>query len=247
MKISGIYKIINKTDNKYYVGSSKNLNNRRHQHFMLLNNNRHPNDHLQHAWNKYGGIKTFEFIIIENVSPDFIKIKEQIYLDIAKTEQDNCYNLNFSANGGELSEYSKQKIRENKLKYWKNIQRRKTQSKKLKLVTSDPSIRTERSNRAKKYFSIEENRKRLSDLKKHYHSIPENKEKWKNQNAGLNNPQSDKKKYNFFNRVTGNKEYCTRYELRMNPKYQHQNLSQSGIAQLSLGKFKSYKNWIIKD
>jgi hypothetical protein len=50
MKISGIYKIINKINNKYYVGSSK-----------------HINPHLQNAWNKYGQ-NNFDFVITEECS-----------------------------------------------------------------------------------------------------------------------------------------------------------------------------------
>ena len=69
MKISGIYKIINKINGKYYVGSSVNIkdypNNRWSRHIADLNANRHHNDYLQRAWNKYGQ-DAFEFIIIEN-------------------------------------------------------------------------------------------------------------------------------------------------------------------------------------
>ena len=36
---------------------------------------------------------------------------EQKHLDIAKTEQDKCYNLKFEAMGGQWSEYSRDKMR----------------------------------------------------------------------------------------------------------------------------------------
>lgn len=116
-KKAGIYKIINKTNGKYYVGSSKNIicgdNCRWYKHFSELMNNRHQNTKLQHAWNKHG-YESFEWIIVEelsfNVSKKDLLTIEQKYLDIAKNEQDKCYNLCFDATGGELSEESKKKI-----------------------------------------------------------------------------------------------------------------------------------------
>ena len=48
----GIYKIINKVNGKYYVGSSLNINKRWSVHKSALSKNKHHNDHLQNAWNK---------------------------------------------------------------------------------------------------------------------------------------------------------------------------------------------------
>ena len=113
------------------------------------------------------------------------------------------------------------------------------------MIKSTPEAKLKQSLATKDYFSNQQNRKKASELKKQWHSIPKNKERFKKQNTGLNNPQSDKTKYHFLNRKTGNREFCSRYELRINPNYLHENLSQSGIAQLCLKKFSSYKNWII--
>lgn len=54
LKVSGIYCIENKINNKTYIGSSKNLYQRLLKHFALLRHNKHENAHLQSAWNKYG-------------------------------------------------------------------------------------------------------------------------------------------------------------------------------------------------
>jgi group I intron endonuclease len=105
----GIYKIINKLDGKYYVGSSKNIRIRWNEHKRRLTNNSHHNDHLQNAVNKYG-IDSFDFILVESVDIKHLKSIEQKYLITAKLEQDKCYNLNFESSGGDLSEYSKHKI-----------------------------------------------------------------------------------------------------------------------------------------
>ena len=55
-KISGIYKIVNKVNGKYYVGRSKNItgshNGRWYHHTHKLKYNSHNNKHLQSAWNK---------------------------------------------------------------------------------------------------------------------------------------------------------------------------------------------------
>lgn len=106
---SGIYKIVNKIDGKYYVGSSKSIKKRWIEHKRRLINNDHHNDHLQNTFNKHG-FDIFDFMIIESVDIKNLKDIEQKYLDIAKTEQDKCYNLNFESTGGDLSEYSKIKI-----------------------------------------------------------------------------------------------------------------------------------------
>jgi group I intron endonuclease len=113
---SGIYKIINKLDGKYYVGSTKDFNKRWLDHKSALIGNRHPNDKLQRAWNKYGQDK-FEFVITESTDPTktILKQVEQKYLNVAKNEQTKCYNLNFESKGGELSEYSIEKIRQKAL------------------------------------------------------------------------------------------------------------------------------------
>jgi group I intron endonuclease len=105
MKISGIYKIINKVNDKYYVGSSNDIfgqQGRWKEHINGLDANRHENNYLQNAWNKYGS-NNFEFIIVEKIEPIKEKLleTEQKYLDIAKKDgKEKCYNLAFIATGG---------------------------------------------------------------------------------------------------------------------------------------------------
>ena len=112
MRVSGIYKIVNKINGKYYVGSSKNISLRWRKHKEALISNRHINDYLQNAWNKYGE-NSFEFVTIETAK-DSLLIIEQKYLDIAKMEQHKCYNLNYKSNGGDISDYSRKKISESR-------------------------------------------------------------------------------------------------------------------------------------
>lgn len=49
---SGIYVIVNITNDKKYVGSSKNMRTRIYYHVNFLQNNQHRNVHLQRAWNR---------------------------------------------------------------------------------------------------------------------------------------------------------------------------------------------------
>lgn len=102
-KISGIYRIVNKTNGKYYIGSSDNItgvSGRWMEHINRLKANQHDNSYLQRAWNKYGETD-FEFIIIEEVPKHELLIVEQRYLEQAKSEHHKqCYNLSFHASGG---------------------------------------------------------------------------------------------------------------------------------------------------
>jgi group I intron endonuclease len=51
---SGIYAIVNKESQRVYLGQTRNLRKRILEHQRLLELNKHPNPHLQHAFNKYG-------------------------------------------------------------------------------------------------------------------------------------------------------------------------------------------------
>ena len=117
-KISGIYKIINKVNGKYYVGSSNNIIRRWTEHKLELSKNRHNNDYLQKSYNKHG-INDFDFIIIEKVSVDKLIETEQKYLDTAKQEKYKCYNLNFLADRVEMTDEVREKIsKSNKGKHY---------------------------------------------------------------------------------------------------------------------------------
>jgi group I intron endonuclease len=113
----GIYKITNKIDAKFYIGSSINITNRWKSHIKLLNNNMHHSRYFQNAWNKYGK-DNFIFERIENVK-DKSKLldREQYYLDTLTpfSNLDRGYNINPTAGsnlGVKYSEASKKKMSE---------------------------------------------------------------------------------------------------------------------------------------
>ena len=97
---AGIYKIINKIDGRYYLGSSQDIDARWITHKRHLNTQKHINIFLQRAWNKYGS-DNFDVEIIDNCdgySREEIFVIEQQYLD---NLDDRAYNLSRVAKGGD--------------------------------------------------------------------------------------------------------------------------------------------------
>lgn len=93
----GIYKILNKINNKFYVGSSNNIKRRWMHHITYLNGGYHANVYLQNAWNKYGQ-QAFDFILLEEIDEPELLVKEQKYLDIYRQETPNLiYNISLIA------------------------------------------------------------------------------------------------------------------------------------------------------
>lgn len=91
-KICGIYCIENLINHKKYIGSSINIYQRWSNHKSDLRGNRHHNNHLQDAWNKYGE-NNFKFSIIELCDEAEIKEREQYYLDTLYPFKQNGYNI----------------------------------------------------------------------------------------------------------------------------------------------------------
>jgi group I intron endonuclease len=96
MKKSGIYKIINVINNRFYVGSAVDLRRRKTRHFSELRTGKHNNAHLQAAWNKYGE-KAFTFVIVEE-HPEGVDLlaAENVWLK-EHVGKDYCYNLGVDA------------------------------------------------------------------------------------------------------------------------------------------------------
>jgi len=86
---SGIYKIKNIVNCKIYIGSAKSLKKRKSSHFNSLKNNKHRNNRLQKAFNKYGE-NNFKFEIIEYCREDLLIGREQRYLDNYNPEYNIC-------------------------------------------------------------------------------------------------------------------------------------------------------------
>lgn len=92
---SGIYRIKNLLNNKFYIGSAKNLKLRWFDHRKLLRKNAHFNFHLQRAWNLHGE-SSFEFECIEFCEFEKLIEIEQLYLN-KYYHLNVLYNLNPTA------------------------------------------------------------------------------------------------------------------------------------------------------
>lgn len=77
---SGIYKIENIINGKFYIGSAERLIKRKNNHLCYLRNGTHTNIKLQRAWDKYGE-DCFKFSIIENCENNLLIKREQYYID----------------------------------------------------------------------------------------------------------------------------------------------------------------------
>jgi group I intron endonuclease len=147
----GIYYIKNLITDKYYVGQSRNVEDRIKNHKTCLKHNKHSNSYLQNAWNKYGE-NVFEFKII-NILPVFpigcevekcflnnvLDPLEGFYIDKYDSFIDG-YNLRDGGSTSPISEESRQKLKKPKSEQTKaNMRKPKSEEhkQKLKLTTKD--------------------------------------------------------------------------------------------------------------
>ena len=93
-KLVGVYQVINLINSKRYVGSSRNLYNRRKHHFSSLKiHSKTANKPLQEDYDIFG-VKNFVFHVLEKCDPDISKAdliyREQYWIDKLKP----VYNVN---------------------------------------------------------------------------------------------------------------------------------------------------------
>lgn len=81
--ITGIYKIENKTNGRFYIGSSNHILKRWNSHRRTLEKGTHHNYMLQNAWNKYGS-ESFLFEVLEKCDRAVKFEREQHYIDTLK-------------------------------------------------------------------------------------------------------------------------------------------------------------------
>jgi group I intron endonuclease len=76
----GIYKLVNKATGQCYVGQSQRVRKRIREHFRLLRGNKHPNQHLQNAYNKYGADNFYGVLEVECADPEDLDKLEEAFL-----------------------------------------------------------------------------------------------------------------------------------------------------------------------
>lgn len=124
--ISGIYKITNKINNMFYIGSSTDCFRRFYQHINSLSKGNHANKQLQSAYNKYGK-EFFTFEIVQEVErPKGINTKlfQSEYLFPIESEIINQYDFNLLYNATKDARgYTEHMCNENVLKKALNSRR----------------------------------------------------------------------------------------------------------------------------
>lgn len=96
---TGVYAIQNRLNGKVYVGGAyKSFSHRFRIHLRDLRASRHPNEHLQSAWNKYGP-RSFAWKIIEKCHPSICEDRETYWI-AALNSTDRRFGYNKSPTGG---------------------------------------------------------------------------------------------------------------------------------------------------
>ena len=112
----GIYRIVNKANGKFYIGSSKDLSERRGEHLRLLKLKKHPNDYLQKAFNKVEDKSVFEFQAFIFCKEEDLLSMEQSCMDIMKPE----YNLSKIAGKIDHTPEVRAKMRKRKKEFFES-------------------------------------------------------------------------------------------------------------------------------
>jgi group I intron endonuclease len=93
MRVVGIYKITNLIDNKVYIGQTVNYRKRKNSHLSSLKENKHHNEHLQRAFNKYGE-NSFEMELLEECKIEELDKLERYYIkELDACNHDKGYNM----------------------------------------------------------------------------------------------------------------------------------------------------------
>lgn len=106
----GVYRIVNRENSKFYVGSSKRMGRRAWTHLSHLRSGKHHCIALQRAFDKYGeGAFRFEIFCTCDSDVEFLFI-EQAMLD-ERHGDDDCYNSSAVAESPLLTKDVQEKAR----------------------------------------------------------------------------------------------------------------------------------------
>jgi group I intron endonuclease len=132
----GIYKITCIPTQKVYIGQSISIKKRIQYHRQDLEKNRHHNDYLQAAHNKYG-IENFKFEAIEypeDTSPENLTAREQYWIDFFDSmNPEKGFNLKEAGPAGQPNEDTRKKMGAAHKKNWETRDRTVTEEEKNRL------------------------------------------------------------------------------------------------------------------
>lgn len=114
--ISGVYKITNLVNGKFYIGSSVNINKRWIIHRSTLRRGLGNSGKLQNSWNKYGE-ENFLFEVLVTCPIEYTFKLEQWFLTNLKPNYNHTLVVSHYAPGKKHTEDSKKKMGWQTLKY----------------------------------------------------------------------------------------------------------------------------------
>lgn len=233
MKQSGIYRIKNLINNRFYIGSSINIRKRLNRHQWELNKNIHYNKYLQNDWNKFGK-ENFILEQIEICDKENCFEIEQKYLNLYFDYQKQCYNINLQVDGPKGKVYSKKR-------HLKHLECQNHRKKKFTVLSPNNEIITFIGIRK---FCREQNIKFTTFLNMLHGNTISTCEGWR---LPCNkNKQATKSKYQkydiklvsptgeVYNNIFNLEQFCREHDLQ-----------SSCIRHLIVGKHKTHKNWKI--
>lgn len=173
----GIYKIINTTNGRFYIGSAKRFKQRAHEHESDLRNNHHTNPFLQHDWNKCGE-KVFQFQVVKIIDGTEKERKsiEQQLLNEFYDNQILCYNIAKKTEALPRSVFSndpditKKILSEKSKAMWANPKLRKKILKQKEAAQQTEEYRQACSEAQRKNWQDKERRQKTSDRLKEEHA-----------------------------------------------------------------------------
>jgi group I intron endonuclease len=109
----GIYCLLNKGNNKRYIGLSRDILKRIISHQQQLNNQTHYNNYLQASYLK----NPFVAVLVQECSPEKLKEYEMFWIKTYKTDnRENGYNLTHGGEDlGNLTDEAKERKRLNRI------------------------------------------------------------------------------------------------------------------------------------
>ncbi len=166
----GVYKIVNKLNNKIYIGSSEDILRRWSRHKSLLLHNKHTNRHMQNDFNKLKSslsesenpidtILEFSFLEFEDDKKKRDDI-EQKYLDQYFDNYKNCYNhmskviYTYGSKDYFKSEEFKKRASEKSKVYYSNPENRKKASERMKIIQNEPEFKIKQCIRNKEIANM---------------------------------------------------------------------------------------------
>ena len=172
---TGIYKIINKINNKTYVGSTSNFDKRWYSHKFRLKNNNHHSSKLQSSVNKYG-IENFVFEILEECSKDLLIEREQYWIDSLNSYSNGYNSTPKASNNGGLTEETIIKLKKihTGKKMSEEAKKKMSNSKKGRKLSEETKEKLRKISTGKKMS--EETKKKMSESKKGGAMLEKNKE-----------------------------------------------------------------------